>query len=440
MANDQEYVKFDVSEVLDILEESAHDVSEGLEPLYDRIKDARIVMLGEASHGTHEYYLWRSKISKYLIQHKGFNTIAVEGDWPACYALNRYIRHYGNSGKNTTQVVESFNRWPTWMWANFEITALIDWLRKYNQGKPFNRQVGFYGLDVYSLWESLEEISGYLKKNDPVAHKTALEAMACFEPYDKEGVEYAGSTRFAPDTCEDEVVRLLQEIRSRVPLYNTDPEGPFNVEQNAMTAVNAEKYYRAMIRGGPESWNIRDTHMTQTLEKLLQFQGPGAKAIVWEHNTHIGDARATDMAAGGLVNVGQLVREKWGEEETVAVGFGSYEGSVVASEAWGSPMKEMEMPPARENSVEYLLHHVRPADKLIISEDLAKSKSFFEYMDHRAIGVVYHSRYEKEGNYVPSVIRSRYDAFLFFDETTPLHPLGVGSDTRKVPETYPWGV
>ncbi len=440
MERERDYANIDASEILDILEDCAHDVSRGLDPLYDRIGDARIVLLGEASHGTHEYYLWRTKISQHLIENKGFNLIAVEGDWPPCYEVNRYIRHYEHDEENTQQVVENFNRWPTWMWANFEMIALIDWMKAYNRDKPFNRQVGFYGLDVYSLWESLETITKYLEKVDPVAHDSALKAMACFDPYDREGLNYATSTRFVPDNCEEEVIRLLYDISSRMPLYNSDPEGPFNARQNAMIAVHAEIYYRSMIRGGAESWNIRDTHMTGTLERILNYHGPESKAIVWEHNTHIGDARATDMASSEMVNVGQLVREKWGEDYSVAVGFGSYEGSVVASRSWDAPMEEMPMPPARDNSWEYFLHHARPKDKLIITKDLRKGISVEKYLDHRAIGVVYNSRNEQQANYVPSIIPDRYDAFLFFDKTMALHPVGVGTDTRKTAETYPWGI
>lgn len=294
-----------------------------LKPLFDRIGDAQIVMLGEASHGTHEYYTWRAHITKQLILEKGFNFIAVEGDWPDCYRLNRFIKGY-ETNKSAVDVLHSFDRWPTWMWANWEIAALADWLQKHNAGLSASKKVGFYGLDVYSLWESMESIMRYLKKTDPMALKFAEEAYQCFEPYRKdEGTSYAKATQFVPGLCKNEVVELLQEIRRKIPTYDSDHENVFNAEQNALVAVNAEKYYRAMIEGGPHSWNVRDRHMADTLERLLQFNGPGSKAIVWEHNTHIGDARATDMVDEGMFNVGEVARIMHHEKGVVLVGFGS---------------------------------------------------------------------------------------------------------------------
>lgn len=324
------------------------------------------------------------------------------------------------------------------MWANWEIASLMEWLRKHNQKNK--NQVGFYGLDVYSLWESLDAIMDYLRKNDPDALATAQKAYQCFEPYNREGQDYALSTRFAPETCEKEVVDLLREIRSRVPMYDSDPEAPFNTEQNAMVAANAERYYRAMIKGGPESWNIRDRHMTETIEKLLYYGGEESKIIVWEHNTHIGDARATDMHRSGMVNVGQLVREKWGNSSTVSVGFGSYEGSVIAGSSWGAEMEEMNVPKARENSWEDILHSSKPKDKFIISDDVKEYKQIQKRLNHRAIGVVYDPDMEHYGNYVPSLIPERYDAFVFIDKTKALHAMDTREEKLLTPETYPFGV
>ena len=264
-----------------------------LQPLFERIGDARIVMLGEASHGTHEYYTWRSHISKRLIEEKGFNFIAVEGDWPDCYRLNRFIKGYDPSTKGAFKVLNTFDRWPTWMWANWEIVALADWMWQHNAGLPANKKVGFYGLDVYSLWESMESIMQYLKKTDPAALKVAEDAFLCFAPYQKdEGQSYARASQFVPELCENEVVDLLKEVQKKLPTYNTD----------------YENVYRAMIKGGPHSWNIRDRHMADTLERLLKFHGEKSKVIVWEHNTHIGDARATDMVDEGMFNIGELAR------------------------------------------------------------------------------------------------------------------------------------
>lgn len=407
----------------------------------ERIGDARVVLLGEASHGTHEYYTWRAKITKRLIKEKGFNFIGVEGDWPDCYSINRYVKNYDSSGKSSLKVLNKFHRWPTWMWANWEIAALMDWLKEHNKDKSYNNQVGFYGLDVYSLWESLDVIRDYLEKNDPEALATAEKAFQCFEPYDREGQDYAASTRFAPETCEKEVLDLLRQIRERASLYNSDPEGPFNAEQNAMVAVNAERYYRAMITGGPDSWNIRDIHMTDTLERLLHFYGSKSKAVIWEHNTHIGDARATNMHRGGLVNTGQLARERWGNDNTVLVGFGSYEGSVIAGRSWGAEMQEMKVPKARPNSWEAILHNSLPVNKLIITRNIQDSPLMQKRHDHRAIGVVYDPDLESYGNYVSSDIAKRYDAFMYLDQSQALHPIpAVKTKRRETPETFPWGI
>lgn len=427
-------------DIMTLIENNSHDLDHGLEPLMDRIGDARIVLLGEASHGTHEYYLWRARITRRLVQEKNFNIIGVEGDWPDCYRINRYVRNYENGGESAPEVLQKFHRWPTWMWANWEVAEMMEWLREHNEDKDYNKQAGFYGLDVYSLWESLEAIRDYLRKNDSEALEAVDKAMLCFEPYGREGPDYASSTRFTPETCEKEVIDLLKKIRDRVPLYNSDPEAPFNAEQNAFVAVNAENYYREMVKGGPGSWNVRDVHMTDTLERLLKFHGEKSKAIVWEHNTHIGDARATNMQRSGMVNVGQLTRERWGRSSAVLIGFGSYRGSVIAGREWGGRMKSMEVPEARQGSWEALLHSVPPASKLIITKDIKDYPLLSEPFNHRAIGVVYDPEMEHYGNYVPSRITDRYDAFVYLDESSALHPLDTKTETQLTPETYPWGI
>lgn len=415
---------------------------EDLQPLFDLIGDSRIVMLGEASHGTHEYYTWRAHISKRLIEEKGFNFIAVEGDWPDCYRLNRFIKGYDAENKSVLKVLESFNRWPTWMWANWEIVALANWLKKYNEDLSADKRVGFFGLDVYSLWESMESIMKYLKHTDPSALKVAEEAYQCFEPYGKdEGTSYARASQLVPELCQNEVVALLKKIRQRLPSYNSDYENVFSAEQNALVTVNAEKYYRAMIAGGPHSWNIRDRHMTDTLERLLKFHGENSKAIVWEHNTHIGNARATDMVDEGMFNVGELARAEHPDKGVVLVGFGSYKGTVMAGRKWGAPMQAMKLPQAKKGSWEYLLHQAGKEDKLLLMDDFRKNNRLMNnHIGHRAVGVVYNPDLDQFGNYVPSILPMRYDAFIYLDETKALFPLHIQPDGKQVPETYPFGV
>lgn len=416
-------------------------IPQQLDPLMEAIGDRRVVMLGEASHGTSEYYNWRKVISKRLIEEKGFNLIAVEGDWPDCYEVNRFVKGYPGAAAGPVQAVEVFHRWPTWMWGNWEVAALVKWMREFNDQLTKDRKVGFYGLDVYSLYDSLQQVLRYLEQNDGSAVEAARKAFRCFEPYYENPQKYARSTmQLAPEGCRGEVIEMLREIEERLPSYDHDHEASFNNVQNAQVAVNAEKYYRAMIKGGNASWNVRDRHMMDTLDRLLDFHGPDSKAIVWEHNTHIGDARATDMARGGMYNIGQLAREEYGEDQCYLVGFGSHRGSVIAGSHWGAPMKAMNLPAAKAGSWEDYLYQLDQGDCLLLSEEIAREERLQAPIPHRAVGVVYHPRTESFGNYVPSVIPERYDAFIFIEETEALHPLALHPRPEEVPETYPWEV
>ncbi|MDP9348557.1 MAG: erythromycin esterase family protein [Gemmatimonadota bacterium] len=413
---------------------------EDLGPLLERIGDARLVLLGEASHGTSEYYTWRHAISERLVREKGFSFIAVEGDWPDCYRVNRYVKGWAGSGESAREVLHAFDRWPTWMWANEEVVALAEWLRRWNDRQPEERKVGFYGLDVYSLWDSMDAVQKYLERVDPEAARRARRAYGCFDPYEEDVQEYAMATALVPTSCENEVVAMLHEMRRKAPEYREDGrEAYFNAEQNALVARNAELYYRTMVRGGGASWNVRDTHMIETLERLVRHHGPGAKAIVWEHNTHIGDARATDMARAGMVNVGQLARERWGDD-VVLVGFSSYRGSVIAGEEWGASMRRMPVPPARDGSWEALLHEAGAEDRLLLTHELEEVPEATEARGHRAIGVVYNPGHERWGNYVPTLMPLRYDALIYLDETRALRPLHMEAHADgEPPETYPFG-
>lgn len=417
----------------------ALNAARDLDALLSEIGDRPVVMLGEASHGTHEYYTWRTAISRRLIQEKGFHFIAVEGDWPDCYRINRYVKGYKDAGDSIKNVLLHFDRWPTWMWANWEVAALAEWLREHNHGKPADKRIGFYGLDVYSLWDSLYAMIEYLEKEDPQAAQSVKNAIRCFEPFQENEQTYARYSLTA-HSCRDKVLEMLKEIRRKAQFLDGDREAGFNTEQNALIAVNAENYYRTMMSFDNESWNVRDRHMMETLDRLLRFHGQGAKGIVWEHNTHIGDARATDMKRNGMVNIGQLAREQYGDDAVYLVGFGSYTGTVIAGEEWGAPMKEMEVPEAREGSIEHQLHNQGSQNRYLLFNGEDQSKRYAEAIRHRAIGVVYNPYREKYGNYVPSVMASRYDAFVYLDETKALHPLHLKPHTDKLPDTYPFTV
>ena len=412
--------------------------SKDLDALIEDIGDRPVVMLGEASHGTHEFYTWRTAISKRLIQEKGFNFIAVEGDWPDCYRINRYVKGYKDAGDNIRDVLMNFDRWPTWMWANWEVAALAEWLREYNQNLFADRKAGFYGLDVYSLWDSMREMVNYLDKEDPQAAQSVRKAIQCFEPYEENEHLYARYS-LTEHSCRDQVISLLKEIRMKAQFLDGDREAGFNTEQNALIAVNAEKYYRSMIGFDNESWNVRDTHMMETLDRLMKFHGKNAKGIVWEHNTHIGDARATDMKRAGMVNIGQLAREQYGVNKVYLVGFGTYTGSVIAGEAWGAPMEELQVPGAREGSIEHQLHLGNAGNRYLLFNTEELQRKYETSIRHRAIGVVYDPERERHGNYVPTKLSLRYDAFVFLDETKAVHPLHMKPHNEKVPETYPFG-
>ena len=325
------------------------------------------------------------------------------------------------------------------MWANWEIVALATWLKEQNSLLVDEKKIGFYGLDVYSLWESMDQIVGYLEKEDPDTAVLAKEAVRCFEPF-RENDSYTSVFSLAQPSCKEQVLQLLKRVRLNAHNYDHQKEAGLNAELNTLVMANAEKYYESMVSFGEESWNVRDKHMVETLNTLVDHHGPEAKVIIWEHNTHIGDARATNMAFQGLVNVGQLVREQHHiRDEVVLVGFSSYAGSVIAGRAWGAPMQNLEVPPAMPGSIEDMLHRHSETDKLIIfNEDAELMEAFSEKIPHRAIGVVYNPNYER-GIYVPSVLSLRYDAFIFIDETSALHPLKLKPDGHKVPDTFPFG-
>lgn len=406
-----------------------------LDALLDDIGDRRVVMLGEASHGTHEFYTWRTAISKRLIEEKGFRFIAVEGDWPDCYRINRYVKDRNEDG-SVTDVLRAFDRWPTWMWSNWEVAALAGWLRDHNARTSAN--IGFYGLDVYSLWDSMRAMLDYLEQEDPAAARWVREAYQCFEPYQENEQVYA---RYAMSrSCKDEVVRMLKEIRARAQFLDGDPEAGLDAEQNAYIAVNAEKYYSSMVGFDNESWNIRDRHMMDTLDRLLQFHGRDAKGIVWAHNTHIGDARATDMRRAGMINIGQLGREHYGINQVYLAGFATHSGTVIAGDEWGAAMEVLETPPAKPGSIEDRLHHESASDRYYLFNDEHTAAAFEKPIGHRAIGVVYDPRQERLGNYVRSHLPRRYDAFIYLDRTQALHPLGLPPHNEKMPDTYPFGL
>lgn len=427
----------ELAPVVNALQKGVQPLSDehDLDTLMAQIGEARYVLLGEASHGTADFYAWRAAITRRLIEEKGFTFVAVEGDWPDAYELNQYINGWGAPGR-ARQVLQAFNRWPTWMWANEEIADLTEWMRAYNDRQSAERKASFYGLDVYSLWESLERLKVDIGTTDAELTRLLQEITQCLGPYQDDEQAYAVAT-LRGTRCSDALNRLLERIRSQYPAAATQLD-QFNIEQNALVAVNAERYYYAMARDDADSWNVRDRHMAETLDRLKGLHGPDAKAIVWAHNTHVGDARYTDMAQAGMVNLGQLVRENHPGLETYIVGFGTYGGEVIAGKRWDAPAERMRVPQAPKNSWDEVLHTIAPENKLVLLNQLRSAPELASARGQRAIGVVYNPAREA-GNYVPTALVERYDGFIFIDKTRALHPLDITVGGRKEHSEAPVG-
>jgi erythromycin esterase-like protein/predicted phosphoribosyltransferase len=419
------------------------------DPLLNRIGDARFVLLGEASHGTHEFYRERAEITKRLIVEKGFAAVTVEADWPDAYRVNSYVRGVGDD-VDATEALADFRRFPTWMWRNTDVVAFIEWLRAHNETRSAgDRKVGFYGLDLYSLRASMKAVLRYLEKVDPSAVQRASERYACFDQFGEDTQVYGFMTGLnLTKSCEEEVVSQLVELQRRAANSGhhsgrvTEDE-MFNAEQNARLVRNAEAYYRAMFIKEQPSWNLRDRHMVEMLDALvshLDRQGGPVKVVVWAHNSHIGDARATEMGQRGELNVGQLVREQY-EREAVLVGFTTHHGTVTAASAWDGPAERKRVRPALTNSYEALFHAAQPGRFLLTwSEDVAAHLRNPRL--ERAIGVVYRPDTERTSHYFGVRLPDQFDAVLHFDETRAVEPLETTAEWEagEVPETFPFGV
>ena len=442
--------------LINAIRETAHPLTGATtdyDPLMNLIGDARFVLLGEASHGTHEFYRARAEITKRLITEKGFVAVAVEADWPDAYRVNRYVRGL-NDDPTARDALAGFKRFPIWMWRNTDVLDFIEWLRAHNTGLPPDaRKTGFYGLDLYSLHASIEAVISYLEKVDPEAAKRARYRYSCFEHFGEDTQAYGYAAGFnLSKSCEDEVVAQLIELQQHTSDYakrdgRVAEDEFFYAEQNARLAKDAEEYYRTMFRGRVSSWNLRDRHMTETLEALvahLDREGGGTKVVVWAHNSHVGDARATSMGSEGELNIGQLVRERHGRE-TVLVGFSTYTGTVTAAPDWGAPLERKRVRPALPGSYEALFHQVGLSNFLLPSpNDSQAANALRGPRLERAIGVIYLPRTERVSHYFHARLPEQFDAVLHFDETRAVEPLDRTTQWEvgetEIPETYPWAV
>ncbi|KEF40926.1 MAG: protein-L-isoaspartate O-methyltransferase [Cyanobium sp. CACIAM 14] len=410
-----------------------------LAPLLERIGDARVVLIGEASHGTSEFYRLRARITRELIAQRGFAFVAIEGDWPDAARVDHYVRHAETPPSEWT----AFARFPTWMWRNRETRAFVDWLRRHNAALEPGRRVAFRGLDLYSLYSSIRSVLDYLEDVDPQAARVAQLRYGCLTPWEAEPATYGhaaitGSYR----SCEGAVVAVLEDLRRRKQAYaEHDGERFLDATQNALLVSNAEQYYRIMYYGSRKSWNLRDRHMFDTLLNLLQHHGPESRAVVWAHNSHVGDAGATEMGIRGEFNIGQLCRQRFGPA-AYAIGFGTHTGTVAAATDWDGPMLTKSVRPSLEGSVERLCHEsgtprfllpLRTDDSGALRQGLLKPRL------ERAIGVIYRPETELQSHYFQAVLPRQFDEYIWFDRSQAVTPLAT-EELKGMPDTYPFGL
>jgi erythromycin esterase-like protein len=419
---------------------------DGFADLFASIGEAEVVLIGEASHGTHEFYRARAELTKALIERAGFNIVAVEADWPDAYRVNRWVRNASDDA-DADAALGDFLRFPRWMWRNSDVVEFVTWLREFNGAQAPPAHVGFYGLDLYSLHASADAVLGYLKKVDPDAAERARHRYACFEDFkeDTQAYGYAATVGLSP-SCEQAVVAQLIDLRRRAADYASRDgriaaDEFFFAEQNARLVRNAEQYYRTMFGGHVESWNLRDTHMMETLEALIRHvrrHAGSARAVVWAHNSHLGDARATEMSMRGELNLGQLVREAYGNRAYL-VGFTTHAGTVTAAADWDEPARRKRVRPSLEASFERLFHDVGIERFVLLLRDPDVRNALATTRLERAIGVIYRPETERMSHYFRARIVDQFDAVLHVDETRALEPLERWAiDEADMPETYPF--
>lgn len=420
--------------------------SDALDALMEEIGDARVVLLGEATHGTHEFYRTRASITQRLIQEKGFRAVAIEGDFPDAARAHRWVR--ARTGGTPDVALSAFLRFPQWMWRNHDMVSLVRWLRDYNLRRSWD-PVGFYGIDLYSLFASIAEVLTWLDGIDPAAASRARENYACFENFGLDAIRYGRAASLGiSESCETEVVRALVEMQTaaaRALGSVEDDEERFFAEQNAKLVIDAERYYRTTHTGSVPSWNLRDRHMADTLDALLshlESSGQESKVVVWAHNSHVGDARATDQSSLGELNLGQLMRERHGRRAFL-LGFTTRSGTVTAARDWGEPAQRFDVSPALADSYEDVFHRSGVGSFLLPLRDPGEALGGLrEARLHRAIGVVYRPQSERGSHYYYARLPSQFDAVIHFDETHAVRPLEtVGTwDVLDPPETWPAGV
>ena len=425
---------------------------------FDRFGDARVVCLGEASHGTSEFYRARAAISRRLIERHGFTIVAVEGDWPDCATVDRYVRHRPQFHQSGTLMetqtaregeLNAFERFPTWMWRNAEVDAFVRWMRRHNQNRDYEHMAGFYGLDLYNLSASMRAVIDFLEKEDPELARLAHRRYGCLDPWAEDPALYGRHSLVEGYArCEVGVIQMLKDLlQKQVDCFGPECEEWLDAAANARLVKDAEAYYRVMYHGSAESWNLRDTHMFDTLNMILDAKGAGSKAIVWAHNSHIGNAAFTDMGMRrDELNIGQLVKEKWGSSGRL-IGFGTHTGTVAAADDWDSPMKIKRVRPSLPGSHERMAHDSGGEQFLL---DLREGEAGRELREglmeprlERFIGVIYRPETERWSHYSEAILAKQFDAYVWFDETSAVTPLAGEQrpgEHVETEETYPFGL
>ena len=401
--------------------------ADDLTPLLGAVGSARLVLLGEASHGTHGFYAWRDLLSRRLVGEGGFSFIAIEGDWSTLVPLDRYVRHHLEAPASARAALEQVERWPRWVWANTDLEALGEWLRAFNRGRPPGRRVGIHGIDLYAVWESLDALQAFYRARLPGS--AVVERLHRFmQPFRDDYRAYPEYVRRTGQSARAAVATIAQDLAARYrEAAPADRDTLFEALGHANVLEAGERYLRLMPRPGPASWNARADHFERTVARLLAHYGPGSRGIVWAHNTHIGDARATDMLQTGEVNLGQLARERLGSGRVFAVGFGTGTGSVLAARRWEGPRETLWTPPPRPDSLEAALLASGRGDRVLILDPAAPATAALRRpLPHRAIGVVFDPAREPWKNYIPTLLPLRYDAFVFLPVTRALDPLPEG--------------
>lgn len=410
-----------------------------LDGLLERIGDRRIVLIGEASHGTSEFYRARQRITRALIEEKGFDFVAIEGDWPDAARLDHYVRH----AEYPPSEWQAFSRFPVWMWRNEEVRDFVDWLRIHNADRRADERVAFHGLDLYSLYNSIREILEYLDEVDPQTAAVARERYGCLTPFQSDPATYArAALNPGYATCEVPVLQMLQDLQGRHRVYaEHDGERFLDAVQNARLVASAEEYYRSMFYGSRSAWNLRDTHMFETLEALLAHHGEGSRAVVWAHNSHVGDARATDMSRRGEFNIGQLCRARF-DDAVYSIGFGTHTGTVAAASNWDSEMEVKEVRPSLEKSYEHLCHRTGQAGFLLPLEtgsDPHVVRGLTHPRLERAIGVIYRPETERQSHYFEANLPAQFDEYIWVERSRAVTPLSTAA-LKGAPDTYPFGL